>query len=475
MTSSRTNRRKWLFRSVALALGVMPIVGAELALRVMGVAAADSQSLSAIDNRPLVDLHSLRPLFERSSDSARMQIGQSRMNYFCPANFRVEKSANELRVFALGGSTTQGQPYRTETAFPFWLGLRLQSAMPSRDVQVVNCGGISYASYRVAAILDEVLRYEPDLIVLYTGHNEFLEARTYHLQRQVPRWLAGPLSIVADLRLGRLAARWISSDESAVPPTSLSSEVDTLLDHTDGMEAYVRDDDWNAGVHRHFESTLAAMVRRCQVAKVPLVLCVPAGDLVKTPPFKSPPPLDLETLSDAAAEIAAAKAMLASEPRHALSHFILGRSLFDEGESQLAQARSHLVAARDEDICPLRATSRIETTVRQYAVADGVYLIDAPERLDERNHAGANFPDGIPDPRWFVDHVHPTIAGHQVIAGEIYKHLVQRGWCEPIDGAEVTYQQSLADHMTTLGDEYYGRAKQRLEGVNRWSRRLRDR
>ena len=44
---------------------------------------------------------------------------------------------------------------------------------------MINCGGVSYASYRLGPILDEVLGYEPDLIMLYTGHNEFLEARTY--------------------------------------------------------------------------------------------------------------------------------------------------------------------------------------------------------------------------------------------------------------------------------------------------------
>ena len=35
-------------------------------------------------------------------------------------------------------------------------------------------GGVSYASYRVAALMEELVRYEPDLFVIYSGHNEFL-------------------------------------------------------------------------------------------------------------------------------------------------------------------------------------------------------------------------------------------------------------------------------------------------------------
>ena len=44
---------------------------------------------------------------------------------------------------------------------------------------MINAGGISYASYRVAVVIKELARYEPDLFIIYTGHNEFLEERTY--------------------------------------------------------------------------------------------------------------------------------------------------------------------------------------------------------------------------------------------------------------------------------------------------------
>ncbi len=59
-----------------------------------------------------------------------------------------------------------------------------------KPIEVINVGGISYASYRIAAILDEVLQHEPDLVVIYMGHNEFLEARTYDKQMLVPSTVA---------------------------------------------------------------------------------------------------------------------------------------------------------------------------------------------------------------------------------------------------------------------------------------------
>jgi hypothetical protein len=55
------------------------------------------------------------------------------------------------------------------------LELELQATQPDRTWEVINCGGVSYGSWRLVAVLKEVLQYAPDLIILATGENEFLE------------------------------------------------------------------------------------------------------------------------------------------------------------------------------------------------------------------------------------------------------------------------------------------------------------
>jgi hypothetical protein len=70
-------------------------------------------------------------------------------------------------------------PQDDTTSFPGWLREILLSADSSKKWEVVNAGGVSYASYRVASLMDGLSDYEPDLFVVYSGHNEFLERRTY--------------------------------------------------------------------------------------------------------------------------------------------------------------------------------------------------------------------------------------------------------------------------------------------------------
>ncbi len=111
-----------------------------------------------------------------------------KLKFFNPQQFPVDKPVGGFRVFTLGGSTTQGQPYDHRVAFAAWLQLYLRAADPSRPWEVINAGALSYASYRIVALIKELLLYEPDLFVVYTGHNEFLEERTYSALIHQPEW-----------------------------------------------------------------------------------------------------------------------------------------------------------------------------------------------------------------------------------------------------------------------------------------------
>jgi len=95
-------------------------------------------------------------------------------------SFPMNKSTNTFRVFALGGSATYGEPFGPSGAFSYWLKLRLSLLYPSKNVEMINCGRQGFGSFRVKNILDEIVNYDPDLIVVYSGNNEI---RDYHFHR----------------------------------------------------------------------------------------------------------------------------------------------------------------------------------------------------------------------------------------------------------------------------------------------------
>jgi lysophospholipase L1-like esterase len=463
----------WAFRFACVVVALLPFVIAELYLRTVG--RVDSSNLS---DDPIFETRGRSPLFVKSATTRRWEISESRLDFFRPATFAVEKPANLRRIFVLGGSTVQGRPYETETAFAKWLELRLTAASPGQAFEVVNCGGVSYASYRIALILEEVLQHEPDLIVLYTGHNEFLEERSYDTLRAESAWNRG---MARRLHLVRMISDRLSGRPRG--RQTLTPDLQTRLDLVDGMKRYVRDPAWRSGVVEHFGITLERMINACHAAGVPLLLCVPASDMVRTPPFKTlpAPGLDAESRTrfqkhwDEARDprasddqrVKACEACLAIDPQHAGAHFVAATLHWHR---RLAtKARLHFVAARDHDVCPLRATTPIIDRILEIADRHGIAPVRCDRLFDQSDSLLRPIPDGISDPQRFVDHVHPTIAGHQQIAKVLSQRVLETLPLPISPSAEEAYQAMALDHLSSLDETYFARGKQRLEGLRNWA------
>ncbi|MGB7324703.1 MAG: SGNH/GDSL hydrolase family protein [Rubripirellula sp.] len=423
----------------AIALSLLPFVVIEWAVRTFVNPAA------AVDVHAVVGLDHLRPLFELDSTSDRYRIPDWRLQFFCRDSFPRIKSAGTRRVFVLGGSTVQGRPFSTETAFSTWLRLQLQAADPNTNFEVINCGGVSYASYRVAKILDEVLAYQPDAIVIYTGHNEFLEDRSYDHIRKL-----GPIRrMITRVTASWATASWIQRKLMPAEirdPVILATEVDTRLDHIGGLDSYRNDPHWRSEVESQFNQSFSRMLRAAQVAKVPVIVCTPSSDLVKTPPFKSD------------STVARFDASLT---------YAAGRAKWEASEA--AEAKRLLVLARNQDVCPLRATDAIVQSVHNICRDFETPMIDTDALLDMRNHLGAKVSDGIADPEFFVDHLHPTIAGHQRIAAAIAEKFAEQGWITISPSSQASFETTAAAHLSSLGESYYARGRQRLKGLRRWA------
>lgn len=452
-----------------MALGLMPFLALELVL-----IAAGWQGSNGIDD-PYIGFTEIRPLFVKNDDATLFEIAENRKPLFQPDTFLVNKPDDEFRIFCIGGSTVQGRPYSIETAFSKWLELALAASDDSRRWKVVNCGGVSYASYRLVPIVDEILTYQPDLIVLYTGHNEFLEDRTYAAIKQGSPWLVRTHERLSSLRsYSFLRSQFISSKNQSQIET-LPAEVEARLDFKDGLDLYSRDDEWQQRVVIDFERNLRRIIKSVRAADVPLFLANPVCNLRDVAPFKSSNSsgLSLEQSESFEAKflaaqqtqsldekLAALEELAEFNPRHAELQFRLGHAFLAKGE--IGRAKQHLIAAKDEDICPLRASEPIYGTIDKLRQEFDLPVIDA------MLHFSAQATDGIPGRESLVDHVHPTIHGHQQIADLIVDQMCKENIiAAKADPAKVAmiYRR----HFESLDNFYFERAKDRLDGLQRWA------
>ena len=472
-------RRAVLFRLAAVVLGLLPLVVLEIVLRSGG------WGDDSVPDDPFVSFRARRPLFALTEDGERYEIPRSRQAYFRPQSFTAVKPPGGYRIFCLGGSTVQGRPYAVETSFTTWLALGLQAAAPDTKWEVVNCGGISYASYRLAVILEELLDYEPDLFIIYTGHNEFLEDRTYRHVRDLPAPVCGAIELASRLRLyGAGRAVWLSvtRDErkggGGHRRAALPGEVDALLDYRRGLDDYHRDDAWRAGVIRHFRLSLDRMVRLAGQAQIPVLLVSPVSNLKDCPPFKSEHRAGLDRadrerfarLSAEAADVpwaephrklALLEQAIAIDGRHAA--VLYRAAMCCAAMQRWPEAVTAFRRAKEEDICPLRMLEPMHGAIFDVARNTDTPVVDARRLIEERS------PHGVPGEEWLMDHVHPTIPGHQVIAEALMRHLVDRGVVHPRPGWEAERDERFREHLAGLGDAYFPQGQLRLESLLEWA------
>jgi lysophospholipase L1-like esterase len=469
----------WGFRLAAVLLALAPFALAEVICVLAGWG-----NPSAFDD-PFVGFHEVHPLFVPSARGDRYEIPPARLRFFHPESFSAVKPRNEFRIFVFGGSTVAGEPFSSETAFPSWLELALRAADPRRDWNVVNCGGISYASYRLAPIVKECLGYEPDLIILSTGHNEFLEDRTYRDLKQMPAVIVAACRGAARLRTFTLLqaavnrCRGRAASAESARQTILPDEVDARLDHAGGLASYHRDEAWARGIAEHFRYNLRRIVALTRAADVPLLLIQETSNLADCPPFKSEHTAGLSAaeLRHCRELVDASRALLRTDvpeaanlleqalqldSEHALTWFELGKCY--ETLHAFDTARSAFLRARDLDICPLRMTTPLEEALRQVATETRTPLVDAHQRLEQRTA------EKILGDYWLVDHVHPSVAGHQAIAVAILDELAREGYVEPDKDSEARREAAFQSSLASLPPIYFERGLRTLELLRGWTK-----
>ncbi len=385
------------------------------------------------------------PLFvERSEGEGGpyLATAENKLPWFNHQRFAKRKPRGAYRIFSLGGSTTYGHPYTDAASFSGWLRELLPVADPGHPWEVINAGGISYASYRVVRVMEELTRYEPDLFIVYSGHNEFLERRTYKHLFDAPGGLIDAAAVLSRTRLYTVLRSGITAlsggeTRKRTGPTQLQGEVNTLLENSIGPRDYARDDAQRERIFEHFRYNLGRMVDIAASARARILFITPASNLKDCSPFKSEHSGGL-----AAAQLKRSDLLLARgrelraggrltealdvlaeaeriDRRYADLHYLRGVVLHELKDFE--KSREAFGQALDEDICPLRAPNAIRRIVTDVARERGVPLIDFASWIEKRS------PHGIPGADVFLDHVHLTIDGYRLLALEIVDELARQG------------------------------------------------
>ena len=493
---SRTNQHKWGFRAAAVAIAILPFITLEIGLRIFG--GSNDQAKLSQGLQPEV------PLFTWDETIQEFRISLPYQQFFAEVSFPPKAPARsnpkhsqtatlvdtkrktcDKLIFVLGGSTVQGRPFAPQTAFSAWAEDDLSHAVPSERIRIVNCGGVSFASHRLSRLVPELLTYDPDLIVIATGHNEFLEDHTYSrsTSTSVGSGIANSLN---QLKTVALLRHWISPNtmiNAAAEVPVPNHEFKAKLDHAAGYETYHYDAEWHANVVKQFAESVTRMIDQCESAKVPVCLIELAANHRDTAPLKSEhapsvsqaqqiqwrASMDLAEQAiesmDWVAAISFLQDCVKHSPEHALSHFRLARCL--KANQQDQDASRHFQFAVDHDVCPLRMKTKLVAKLLNIAEHRSVPLIRCGPLLDTlREGTGTEFGFDL-----FLDHVHPTIRSHQVIGKQLAQTIQEMGLVISQDQQRFSHSPSLLKRrIDEQSATYFTNGRRRIGWLESWAR-----
>jgi tetratricopeptide (TPR) repeat protein len=417
-------RRRILFWLLLILLNLSLLPALEVLVRVMGVQTSDD---------PYLQFGWVPSFFTELSIGGEPYFKVVNREVYRERNttFSLKKGPNTFRIFCLGESASAGWPHPASEIYSIYLQQALERAYPGRRIEVINVSGHAYAAYRIRLIFNQVLQFDPDLLILYTGNNEFLEKRNYGIGK---RWY-DPLETLADKSVLFRVLRGSVAGRLLFPENTLKAMERQHKAFGDWskirqlpMETR-RDPAQFKLVQEHYEFSLRSMVEAAQNRGLPVVLLTVPVNLRDWRPNVSFNSLEEPRVGEWEAHYRAGRAALlqgdpvsaiqslrtaiALDPVHADSYFYLASALEVGGDPDEVYRNYSL--ARDFDYNPFRALSCFNDILRRIAERYGnVRLADT-----EWAFRAANAPH-VPGFNLFLDYVHPSQEGNLVIAKTVF-------------------------------------------------------
>ena len=186
-----------------------------------------------------------------------------------------------------GESSAAGFPYGRWASPAALLQQRLQRAYPDREIEVINTGMAAVTSYVLLDFADEIIAQQPDAVVVYTGHNEFLGIGGVgsSLASANSPALARAIAALRRLHLYRALERGLGSLGSGADP--LAAREGTLMSRVVAERSIPLGSPLYERGLEQFRGNLDRLLARYQAAGIPVFIGTLASNERDRAPFAS--------------------------------------------------------------------------------------------------------------------------------------------------------------------------------------------
>lgn len=340
-----------------------------------------------------------------------------------------QKPADGLRVFTLGGSATAGLGFSPNVTFAHNLEQMLHLAHPDRSIEVMNLGIVALSSRQVKYLVAEVCRdYDPDLLIVYSGNNEFLEVHALKYAESEQTWHTPLSDALMETNLFRIVDRLLRGPPRAPSPAEQqTSHEDLRLTQDEIIQRVELTEEELQDVIDAYEKNFEEMAQSASEFDRSILLVTVASNWKWRGRSDLPDSwirdlVDNEEFDDGELLLRARSAIdeeLGRESRNERHDWLFRRAIVAEKLGDYTQARRDYREAMNVDPHLRRALDVMNQRLKRVAQRHGIPSVDLVESLSQRaEHGIVGFDE-------FYDYVHFTPRGALLAAHSVYDAILR--------------------------------------------------
>jgi tetratricopeptide (TPR) repeat protein len=306
--------------------------------------------------------------------------------------FDAVKQKNNFRIFVMGESSAAGFPFAPLGSFSRYLQKRLELVYPESKIEVVNLGITAVNSYTIRDLSPGVLEMSPDLIIIYTGHNEYYGAlgvgsmESFGTSRNIINlglWLNRFKTFGFLTDIIRTFSEWVS------PPNSEDRDATLMERMVSKQQIAFESELYKEGIGQ-FKNNMHEILELAKEKNVKVILSTLTCNTLDQQPF-----ISLKT-----------------------ENYPPAKEIFEKAKQELlngkiSTADSLFTYAKELDALRFRAPEAINNIIREYSLEFNFPLANIDSVFRSKS------PYGIVGDNLMTDHLHPTLEGYQLI-GKIF-------------------------------------------------------
>ena len=322
--------------------------------------------------------------------------------YDSPANdiFLKKKPEGTFRIFVMGSSTVKGFPFGYNLMFSRILHKRLEDTYPDKHIEVVNTAITAINSFTLLDYAGEIIKYDPDAILLYAGHNEFYGAFGVGSNERMSRnrELTRFHLFLMDLRFYQLIRNITNSTIRKIGSGKSEQVHGTLMKRIVANKNIPYDSDDYMVAMKRYKQNMGDLIKKFNDKKVPVFFSEVISNVKDIKPLSY-----LSTGSGDEAWNAYVKAEDACE------------------NADYGLARQFYYEAKDMDGVRFRASEDLNQIILELARKYETYYVPMLDYFQARS------PHNIIGNSLVTEHVHPNIDGSFLMADAFYSEILKSG------------------------------------------------